>query len=203
MDQLGLKYTPELKTPEVEMPFEGNYTQEMYAQQLIDEYKEAGIAPERVWPQSFLYKDVLYWVKNEPKFGAQAVYLDPAETPEQIPDAIAFLDTVKADGVPIIAPPLPLLVDSVNGTIVPSAYAKRANELKLDIISWSLERSPPMARVAKDGNFYYFTIQDAVKRDGDIYKLVDVLAQQVGIIGLFSDWSATVTYYANCFGLGI
>jgi glycerophosphoryl diester phosphodiesterase len=203
VDQLGLKYTPELKTPEVEMPFEGNYTQEMYAQQLIDEYKEAGIAPERVWPQSFLYKDVLYWVKNEPKFGAQAVYLDPAETPEQIPDAIAFLDTVKADGVPIIAPPLPLLVDSVNGTIVPSAYAKRANELKLDIISWSLERSPPMARVAKDGNFYYFTIQDAVKRDGDIYKLVDVLAQQVGIIGLFSDWSATVTYYANCFGLGI
>jgi glycerophosphoryl diester phosphodiesterase len=29
---------------------------------------------------------------------------------------------------------------------------------------------------------------------------LDVLAKQVGIRGIFSDWSATVTYYANCMG---
>jgi glycerophosphoryl diester phosphodiesterase len=28
-----------------------------------------------------------------------------------------------------------------------------------------------------------------------------VLARDVGIKGIFSDWPATVTYYANCMGL--
>jgi glycerophosphoryl diester phosphodiesterase len=28
-----------------------------------------------------------------------------------------------------------------------------------------------------------------------------VLAQQVGVLGIFSDWSGTVTYYASCFDL--
>jgi hypothetical protein len=28
--------------------------------------------------------------------------------------------------------------------------------------------------------------------------VLDVLARQVGIIGLFSDWPATATYYWNC-----
>ena len=27
------------------------------------------------------------------------------------------------------------------------------------------------------------------------------LAKEVGILGIFSDWPATVTYYANCMGL--
>ena len=31
------------------MPFDGDYTQEDYAQQMIDEYKAAGIAPEHVF----------------------------------------------------------------------------------------------------------------------------------------------------------
>jgi glycerophosphoryl diester phosphodiesterase len=30
---------------------------------------------------------------------------------------------------------------------------------------------------------------------------LDVLAKQVGILGIFFDWAATVTYYANCMGL--
>ena len=32
-------------------------------------------------------------------------------------------------------------------------------------------------------------------------KALDVLARQVGIKGIFSDWPATVTYYANCMNL--
>jgi glycerophosphoryl diester phosphodiesterase len=199
VDELGLKYTPELKFPEVEMPFRGNYTQQNYAQQLIDEYKEAGISADRVWPQSFNYPDVIYWVENEPEFGEQAVWLDEtADSLETMPAAIAFLDQLVEDGVKIVAPPLPYLVVSDNGTIVPSPYAERANELGLDIISWSLERSPPLAQVHENGDYYYFTVQDAVHNDGDIYTLVDVLYRQVGIIGLFSDWSATATYYINC-----
>jgi glycerophosphoryl diester phosphodiesterase len=30
---------------------------------------------------------------------------------------------------------------------------------------------------------------------------LDVLARQVRILGIFSDWPATVTYCANCMGL--
>jgi hypothetical protein len=41
----------------------------------------------------------------------------------------------------------------------------------------------------------------AIRKDSDMYKALDVLARQVGIIGIFSDWPATVTYYANCMGL--
>ena len=28
--------------------------------------------------------------------------------------------------------------------------------------------------------------------------VIDVLAREVGVIGVFSDWPATTTYYANC-----
>jgi glycerophosphoryl diester phosphodiesterase len=34
-----------------------------------------------------------------------------------------------------------------------------------------------------------------------MYKALDVLAKQVGILGIFSDWAGTVTYYANCMGI--
>jgi glycerophosphoryl diester phosphodiesterase len=41
----------------------------------------------------------------------------------------------------------------------------------------------------------------ALENDGDILVALDVLAREVGIIGIFSDWAGTVTYYANCMGL--
>ncbi|GJD95906.1 hypothetical protein OCOJLMKI_3122 [Methylobacterium iners] len=43
---LGRRFTPELKTPEVAMPFDG-FTQDDYAQAMIDAYKAAGIPPPR------------------------------------------------------------------------------------------------------------------------------------------------------------
>ena len=48
----------------------------------------------------------------------------------------------------------------------------------------------------KNGNngFYYQTIDQAIKRDGDLYKVLDVLAKDVGILGVFSDWAAPVTF---------
>jgi glycerophosphoryl diester phosphodiesterase len=30
--------------------------------------------------------------------------------------------------------------------------------------------------------------------------VLDVLAQQVGVRGVFSDWPANTTFYANCMG---
>jgi hypothetical protein len=82
--------------------------------------------------------------------------------------------------------------------IIPSTYAEHARAAGLDIIAWSLERSGPL----KDGGgWYYQTVASAINNDGDMYTVVDVLARDVGVIGIFSDWPATVTYYANCFGL--
>ena len=81
----------------------------------------------------------------------------------------------------------------------PRSVARDAKEAGLDIITWTLERSGILA----DGNngFYYQTIDQAIKRDGDLYKVLDVLAKDVGILGVFSDWAAPVTFYANCMGL--
>jgi len=40
-----------------------------------------------------------------------------------------------------------------------------------------------------------------INNSGDMYNVLHVLAQDVGILGIFSDWPATVTYYANCMGI--
>lgn len=203
--ELGVKMTPELKTPSVEMPFEGDYTQEQYAQQMIDEYIAAGVPPEDVYAQSFLLDDVLYWIENAPEFGQQAVYLDPRSIGEEFDpnDPSTFSPTMQelADqGVQIIAPPMQFLVTlDENNNIVPSAYGMAAKEAGLDIITWTLERSGPLT---DGGGGYYQTVTEAINNSGDTYNVLDVLAQDVGILGIFSDWPATVTYYANCMGLG-
>ena len=102
-----------------------------------------------------------------------------------------------------IAPPLPYLVQpGKGGKIVPSPYAKKAKELGLKIVTWSLERSPPLKQSAANGDYYYSTIAKIVNNDGDVFKLLDVF-REIGVVGVFSDWSATVTYYANCFGIGL
>jgi glycerophosphoryl diester phosphodiesterase len=202
--RLGVKFTPELKAPGVAMPYAGNYTQEQYAQQLIDEYKAAGVDPKHVFAQSFNLADVLYWIRNEPGFGAQAVFLDGRYEDKSFnhADAKTWSPTMKdiaESGVRIIAPPMWMLVAlGDNGEIVPSDYAKAAREAGLEIITWTLERSGPLDR---GGDWYYQTIGKAIDNDGDMLVLLDVLAKRVGIRGIFSDWPATVTYYANCMGL--
>ncbi|WP_298433599.1 glycerophosphodiester phosphodiesterase family protein [uncultured Jannaschia sp.] len=201
-DSLGADFTPELKSPSVEMPHEG-FSQEDYAQKLIDEYKAAGIDPSRVWAQSFNLDDVLYWIENEPEFGAQAVYLmdeydiegyspmDPATWPNTMAE-------LKGMGVNWIAPPTWMLVTVEGGEIVPSALAVAAKEADLGIITWTLERSGPLGG---GGGWYYQSIEEVTDNDGVTYELLDVLAQDVGVAGVFADWPATVTYYANCVGL--
>jgi glycerophosphoryl diester phosphodiesterase len=195
---LGAKMTPELKSPSVAMPFDG-FTQEAYAQKMIDEYKAAGVSPRHVWPQSFNQADVLYWVRNEPAYGRQAVFLDDAETVANLP-TLGELQSYKAQGIRIVAPPIfALLTTDPTGRIVPSDYARNAKAAGLDIITWTLERSGILA----DGSngFYYQSFDSAIKREGDMFKVLDVLARDIGILGIFSDWPATTTFYANCAGL--
>ena len=197
-DALGVKMTPELKTPSVAMPFNG-FTQRDYAQKLIDEYKAAGVGAHRVWPQSFNIEDLRYWIAEEPRFGQRAIYLDDAGSPDDLPSREA-LEALKAEGINTVAPPIfALLALDGDHRIVPSEYARDAKAAGLDLIGWSLERS---GRLADDDNgFYYQTIDPAISREGDLLKVIDVLAREVGVTGLFSDWAAPVSFYASCTGL--
>jgi len=180
--KLGAKFTPELKSPSVEMPFEGTYTQEDYAQQMIDEYKAAGVDPKDVWAQSFNLGDVLYWIDQEPQFGYQAVYLDDANSPADMPD-LAELYSYAAQGVNIVAPPMWALVAlDGNNQIVPSQYAMDAKAAGLDVITWTLERS---GLLKNGGGWYYQTTNSVIDNDGDTFELLDVLAKDVGILGIF------------------
>ena len=200
--QLGVKFTPELKTPSVEMPFNG-LTKQDYAQKLIDDYKAAGVPASDVFVQSFNLDDILYWIKNEPAFGAQAVYLDASynrndfdhDNPETFEPSMAEL---AAMGVRYVAPPMWMLVKTEQGEIVPSAYANAARAAGLNLIAWTLERSGPLVT---GGGWYYQSIAEITDNDGVVFELLDVLAQDVGVVGVFTDWPATVTYYANCVGL--
>ncbi|MEM9101610.1 MAG: glycerophosphodiester phosphodiesterase family protein [Pseudomonadota bacterium] len=195
----GVKFTPELKSPSVDMPYQGNYSQQDYAQQMINEYKEAGINPRFVWAQSFNFEDVQYWINNEPRFGQQAVYLDSrVDEPGFVPTLDNML-AIKAQGVEIIAPPMwALLTVNADNKIVPSDYANLAKAAGLDIITWTIERS---GLLKFKGGYYYQSVAEAINNDGDMFEVIDVLAKDVGVIGIFTDWPATVTYYANCMGL--
>ena len=203
------KYTPELKGPnraaalQVEQVFG---SQANYAQAMINDYKAAQVPPSKVWAQSFNKTDVLTWIQTDPQFGHQAVYLDDANVPADVPSAADLLGYAK-EGIRIVAPPMWVLLSTSNGRIVPSQYAKNARAAGLDIITWTLERS---GRIVEEvlptqgttsPSFYYQTTLGALHNDGDIMTTLDVLARDVGILGIFSDWSGTVSYYASCMGL--
>jgi glycerophosphoryl diester phosphodiesterase len=201
---LGAKFTPELKAPEVPMPFDSDYTQEKYAGQMLAAYKASGIPASDVFAQSFNLADILYWVKTEPDFAAQAVYLEERYEKQGLdPDKPETwkpsMTELKTSGVRILAPPIwALLTLNDKKEIVPSEYAKAAKAAGLDLIGWSLERDGPLN---KGGGFYHRSIKAAIDRDGDTLTVLDVLAKQVGVRAMFSDWPATTKFYANCMGM--
>ena len=146
-------------------------------------------------PQSFQPEVIRYWLKNGGEFAKQAVFLD--ETLDTAPRIKEMPEWRKA-GLNYLSPAMPMLVKDEGGKLVPSDYAKAAKDNGFKLITWTLERSGPLAR---GGGWYFTGIENHAKKDGDTYKYLDVLAKDVGISGIFSDWPATVTYYANCKGL--
>ncbi len=203
--RLGVKHTPELKAGNPTRVAQVFGSQANYAQAMINEFKRARVKPRDVFAQSFNIADVTYWVTHEPAFGKQAVYLDDVDPGAGIPPLTAAeLVAVRAQGVRIFAPPIPALlaVDASTNTLVPSQYAKDIKAAGLGIITWSFERSD-LRRGAAFGGFYaaYDPEGRVVKKDSDMYYALDTLAQDVGILGIFSDWPATVSYYASCMGL--
>ena len=69
----------------------------------------------------------------------------------------------------------------------------------MDIITWTLERAGP----GLDGFYYDSTAGVVELAQGDRFTLLNVLDEEVGILGIFSDWPATATFYANCMGVSL
>ena len=86
---------------------------------------------------------------------------------------------------------------------MPGASSRRSTRARrkaagLDIIAWTLERSGNLA--SGSPGFYYRPIRAAIAREGDVMQVIDVLARDVGVRGIFSDWAAPVSFYAGCMG---
>ena len=103
------------------------------------------------------------------------------------------------EGFNIVAPPLWALVAlDKNNKIIASDYTANAKKAGLKMIVWSFERAGPLKN---GGGWYYQTISPALNNDGDMMNVLHVLAKDAGVIGVFSDWPATVSYYASCMNL--
>jgi len=211
----GVKHTPELKAGDPATIASVFGSQDKYAQAFADELEAAGVKPRDAFPQSFNVNDVLYWIKNT-RYGRQAVFLvDYNDVTNNIllfdtngkqllnrEDQLKFFMELRNAKVRIIAPAMPALL-AVNGNrVVPSQLAKDLKGMGFDLITWTFERSDLRQGASKAGFYYDFDPTGAaIKKDSDMYKALDVLARDVKILGIFSDWPATVSYYASCMDL--
>lgn len=57
-----------------------------------------------------------------------------------------------------------------------------------------MEDGPLKTQLASGGGWYFKSVAEVVGDDGDYYEVLDVLAQDVDVVGVFSDWLATVTF---------
>lgn len=201
---LGVEMTPELKAPEVEMPWRGNFTQEAYAGAMIQEYRDAGVPAEVVHPQSFSLKDVRFWLRETPEFGRNATWPDDRKSYAVTPTPDYF-ESLAAEGLRTLSPPIPVLLTlDENRAIVATQYAKRARAAGLDLVTWTLERSGRIDSGMIEGghkDFYLGPLLPALDNEGDLYRVVDALYREAGVRKIFSDWPAIPTYYANCLDL--
>ena len=182
IDELDRDFVPELKAPMVEMPFAG-LSRKAFATALLDEYRDAGVDPARVHPQSFDPRVVRFWQDAHPDFAQGAVFLDGRG---RLPDFVPTLEGMQAlyeQGLRTIAPPIPMLLDERDGELVASDYARYARRAGLDIVTWTLERGP---------------VADPTNPSFSTYEVLHALAREAGVMGVFSDWPETVTFYANC-----
>jgi len=201
---LGTTMIPELKTPSVPMPFEGTYTRTDYARAIVNDYRRAGIPPSDVFLQSFDIDTHREWKAYAPEFARNAILgIEPSL--EAKTQTRHYIDSLRQAGIRTVASPISMLL-TLNNTneIVATEFAKALRVAEIEIVAWTLERSGRIqdGRVeGKTSDFYLGSMLPSFDNDGDIYRVIHALNIHVGVRAIFSDWPATVTYYANCVGL--
>jgi len=84
-------------------------------------------------------------------------------------------------------------MDGVNPDALQVAdYVKGTPNWRTDLYS---QCASPMSVQA---DWYYQSLPWLAQNDSAILQLLHVLAQDVGVRGVFSDWPGTTTFYANC-----
>lgn len=208
---MNVKMTPELKVPQVPMPFNG-FTVEKFAQKIVDEYTERNISPDHVFLQSFVEEAIVHWLQYDAEFGKQASFLwEPKKKPDTR-DPTKWPDFVRlhAEGVNIISIPIFVAIDLRNDELVVSDFASNATAVGMELVCFSLERSGPL--YDGGGGYYYQTVNglnpapgesgvSVINNDGDMLTVVDFLFRQVGLKAMFTDWAATLNFYINCVGV--
>jgi glycerophosphoryl diester phosphodiesterase len=187
---VGGKFTPELKLPSVEMPF-NDFTQRDFAVKLTEEFMAAGIPTEDIWIQSATEEDIEYLATTD--YGMQAVALDFDDTRNRSDDK-AWLMHMMDIGAKIVAPPMWKLVEpnpkaGEEGELdmVASQMALDAKELGLQIITWTLERTSAPLEKPAGTDYFWLTLQGMGLNltEGSNMDLLHVLAMDVGIEGIF------------------
>lgn len=201
---LGAAMTPELKAASVPMPFEGSYTDVDYARAIVDAYRRAEIPPADVYLQSFDVNVHREWLSYAPAYARNAMLGVGPSADGQTPP-LAYFEALRRSGIRTLAPPVSMLLTlDEAGEIVASDYAKRVRKAGLEIVAWTLERSGRIKDASVEGSaasFYLGPVLPGLATDGDLYRVIHALNEEVGARAIFSDWPATVTYYANCVGL--
>ena len=206
----GSKFIPEAKAPSVTMPF-NDFTQEDFAAKIIQDYVDMKISPEDVWLQSNTMADIEYWLTTD--FGAQALLLD-FDDDREVADDEAFLDEIAATGVKFFGPPMWKLVvpnpdagmNIYTPDMIPSAFAEQATERNLTMIPWTLSRTGgPIEKDSESVDYYWQTLQGQGLNltEGSLFDLLDVLYKDVGVAGIFDDWAAMSSFYANCMDIAL
>ena len=182
------------------------------ADQLVRDYREAGVPPERVRLQSFDPAVIRHWLATAPEFAHRVVWLDGRYNLDDFDHRSAsahkvFNDLRKA-GLRALAPPVWMLVEAGMGGPEPSSYALAARDAGLSLLTWTLERS---GSLATGGGWYYQTLNGLnplptssgsyrVRDDSDQLKLLAVLFDEIGVDGVFTDWAETTALVDRCAG---
>ena len=162
---------------------------EQYADLLLEEYRSLEVEASTVFPQSFDRRVVDHWLTRHPDFSNNVVYLDGrGRNPLFLPSR-TDMDKLFNKGLRYIAPPIPMLLkQDHNGDLRETAYARYAIQSGLKLITWTME-----SRLSDITGFS--------NQDSDRLLVLDALHRRAQVSGVFSDWPATVTRYANCMGL--
>ena len=168
-ERLGVKHTPELKAGDPERIKQVFGSQGAYAQKMIDEFKRAGVDPSDVFPQSFNLEDIRYWIKNEPAFGRQAVYLDDVDPTggQSAPDA-AKSSSNCAPKACASSPRRSLRCSRwmTPGKSCPRSTRATSARRASSIITWTFERSDLRGGAATAGWYWAFDPQGPRRQEG-------------------------------------
>jgi glycerophosphoryl diester phosphodiesterase len=211
---LGVAMAPELKAlPADRSPPDGGGSREKLlrqADQLIADYRDAGIGPDQVWLQSFDPEVIRHWLATAPAFAHRVVWLDGRYNLDgfdhRSPEAHAIFASFREAGLRTIAPPVWMLVEAGWEGPVPSHYARAARAAGLNLVTWTLERS---GSLATGGGWYYQTLNGQnpdpdspgtyrVRGAADQLRLLALLFDELDVRGVFTDWAETGALVDRC-----